>query len=199
MRNGPAKHLQRYPSTRPFDVAFGAMILPFLQPSDAGQALGVLLILIGFVGVFIPILPGPILIWAGALVWAIADQFVRVGWPTLIIMAVLMALAWGSELALSTYFTRRSSSSWITVLGSVIGGILGGLLFTPLLPVIGSVAGAVLGAVIGVLVVEIIRKREIAPALRASGNYLVGCLFGRMTELFIALLMIALFTWQATT
>lgn len=198
-RNCVSLHTLSLPFARAFDVAFGAMILPFLQPGDAGQALGVLLILIGFVGVFIPILPGPILIWAGALVWAVADKFVRVGWPTLIIMAVLMAIAWGSELALSTYFTRRSSSSWFTVLGSIVGGIIGGLLFTPLLPVIGSVAGAVLGAVMGVLVVELIRKRQVAPALRASGHYLVGCLFGRMTELFIALLMIALFTWQATT
>ena len=174
------------------------MLIPFLQPGDAGQALGVLLIVIGFVGVFIPILPGPILIWVGALLWAIGDKFVRVGWPTLIVMAVLTVAAWGSELALSSYFTRRSSSSWLTVLGSIIGGIAGGLLLTPILPVIGSVAGAVLGAVIGVLVVEIVRQRQLAPALRASGNYLVGCLFGRMTELFIALLMIALFTWQAT-
>jgi uncharacterized protein YqgC (DUF456 family) len=174
------------------------MLWPLYNPGDAGQATGVLLILIGFVGVFIPILPGPILIWAGALVWAIADGFVNVGWPTLIVMAVLMVAAWGSELALSTYFTKRSSSSWLTVLGSIAGGIVGGLLFTPVLPVIGSVAGAVLGAVSGVLIVEFIRKKEIAPALKASGNYLVGCMFGRLTELFIALLMIAVFTWQAT-
>jgi len=174
------------------------MPLPFLQPADAGQALGVLLIVIGFVGVFIPLLPGPILIFAGAVVWAGSDNFVHVGWLTLAILALLMVAAWGSELALSSYFTRRTSSSWLTVLGSIIGGLAGGILLTPVLPVFGSVAGAVLGAVIGVLVVELIRKRQLALALRASGNYLIGCLFGRLTELFIALLMIALFTWQAT-
>lgn len=170
-----------------------------MDAQNATQALGVLLIVVGIVGVFIPILPGPVLIWGGALAWAIGDGFQRVGWPTLIVMALLMIAAWGSDLLLTTYFTRRSSSSWLTVLGAIIGGIAGGALLTFGVPVIGSIIGAVLGGLLGVLVVELLRKRQLRPALQSSGNYLVGCIFGQMVELLIALLMVLLFAWQATT
>jgi len=130
--------------------------------------------------------------------WAIGDGFQAVGWPTLIVMALLMAAGWGLDLYLTAYFTRRSSSSWLTVLGAIVGGILGGL-FLSLLPVIGSIAGAILGAVLGVLVVELLRQRRLRPALESSKNYLVGCMFGQMVELLFALLMVLLFVWQATT
>jgi hypothetical protein len=174
-------------------------VFPFVtSPEGSLQALGALVIAIGFVGVFIPVLPGPPMIWIGALLWAIGDGFQAVGWPTLIVMALLMAAGWGLDLYLTAYFTRRSSSSWLTVLGAIVGGILGGL-FLSLLPVIGSIAGAILGAVLGVLVVELLRQRRLRPALESSKNYLVGCMFGQMVELLFALLMVLLFVWQATT
>lgn len=176
-------------------------MVPFsMNPADGLAAAGVLVMVIGFVGVFIPILPGPILIWVGALMWAISDQFLRVGWPTLIVMAVLMAGAWGSELALSSYFTKRGSSSWLTVLGAIIGGIVGGILLSPIIPipVFGSVLGAMIGSVLGVIVVELFRWRQLRPALNASGHYLMGCMVGRLVELSFAFLMIGLFVWQAS-
>lgn len=176
------------------------MVPPYsLNPSDGLAAVGVLIMVIGFVGVFIPIVPGPILIWAGALMWAISDQFVRVGWPTLIFMAVLMVGAWGSDLALTTYFTKRTSSSWLTVLGSIIGGITGGIFLSPSIPIIGSIIGAVIGAILGVLIVELFRKRQLRPALNASGAYLTGCMVGQFVELIFAVMMIGLFVWQASS
>jgi uncharacterized protein YqgC (DUF456 family) len=175
-------------------------MVPFsMNHSDGLAAVGVLVMVIGFVGVFIPVLPGPVLIWAGALLWAISDQFVRVGWPTLIFMAVLMIGAWGSDLALTTYFTKRTSSSWLTVLGSIIGGIAGGIFLSPAIPVIGSIVGAVFGGILGVIIVELIRKRQLRPALNASGSYLMGCMAGQFIELIFAVLMIGLFVWQAST
>ncbi|MCS7056691.1 MAG: DUF456 domain-containing protein [Thermoflexales bacterium] len=174
-------------------------MLPFLlNPQDATQALGIALILIGVVGVFIPVLPGPLMIWIGALVWAYGDGFKRVGWPVLLAMGVIVIAAWGSNLAMTTYFTRRSSASWKTVAGAVIGGIVGGALLTFGIPVIGSVIGAVIGGVSGVLLVELLRHRQLRPALHSGVQYLVGCVFGQMVELMFALAMLLLFVWQAT-
>lgn len=180
-------------------VIYSRLVLPFLtDPQNAIQTLGVLLIAVGFVGVFLPVLPGPIVIWVGALLWAIGDQFQRVGWVVLIVMAALMVTGWGSNLLLTGYLTRRSSASWQTVLGAIVGGIVGGVLLSGI-PVVGSIAGAVVGGVLGVLAVELLRRRRLAPALRSSRDYLIGCVFGQMVELFFALMMIALFVWRATS
>ncbi|MCS6846613.1 MAG: DUF456 family protein [Anaerolineae bacterium] len=174
------------------------MLPLILDPQNATQALGILLMAIGIVGVFIPVLPGPLMIWLGALVWASGDGFQRVGWPVLIVMGLILIAAWGSNLAMTAYFTRRSSASWKTVAGAIIGGVAGGALLTFGVPVVGSVIGAVAGGVLGVLVVELLRQRRLRPALRSGSQYLIGCVFGQMVELLFALLMLLLFVWQAT-
>ena len=162
------------------------------------STLSFLLIFLGLVGSIIPILPGPILILAGAAVFAVNDNFVRVGVPTLIILTALTALAWGAELILTTTFTRRAGTSWKTVAGAIAGGILGGLVLNSLLPLIGALFGAAIGAVIGVLVVERgINSRPWPEAMRVSRNYLAGCLVGRVAEVSLCLLMVLIFAVQA--
>ncbi len=171
--------------------------LSWLSPQDAAQALGAVLIAVGIVGVFLPVLPGPLMIWIGALVWAWGDGFQRIGWPALLAMGLIVIAAWGSNLAMTAHFTRRSSASWKTVAGAIVGGVVGGALLTFGIPLIGSVIGAVVGGVLGVLVVELLRQRRLRPALRSGGQYLVGCVFGQMVELFFALMMLLIFIWQA--
>jgi uncharacterized protein len=170
----------------------------FLTPETIFSSLSWLLIFLGLVGAIIPVLPGPILIFAGALIYAINSGFEQVGIPTLVVLALLTALAWGSELMLTTYFTKRAGASWRTVAGAIIGGLVGGLLLTPLLPLIGTLFGAATGAVLGVLFVELkLNNRDRETALRISRNYLTGCLLGRVVELTLCVLMIGIFAFQA--
>ena len=42
---------------------------------------------IGLIGSVAPVIPGPFLIWLSALLWAWADDFSRIGWPTLLALA----------------------------------------------------------------------------------------------------------------
>jgi len=156
-----------------------------------------LLIVLGLIGSLLPIFPGPLLIWLGALLWAWADGFQAVGWPTLVVLAVLMVLAWTSDLALTTFGTRRAGASWKAVAGAIVGGIAGAILLSGVLPVIGTVVGTLLGAVLGILVVEYYDKRNWGQAFQASTGYILGSLVARTLELFLSLLMIAIFIWQA--
>ena len=71
--------------------------------------LGCSAIVIGFSGSILPVLPGPPLIWLGALLWAWGNGFEKVGWPTLIVLGVLAVGA------LST----------IPVIGTLIGALAG--------------------------------------------------------------------------
>ncbi len=172
-------------------------MLPFgIDLSSALQALGVFLVALGLVGVFVPVLPGTALIWLGAFLWALGDGFQRVEWWVLALMAALLVIGWAANTATSAYFTRRGSSSWLTVIGGIVGGIVGGLLLsTP--PIIGNLIGAVLGGVAGVVLVEVARQRALQPALRSSGHYLAGCITGQLVQALFALLMVLVFVWQA--
>lgn len=165
-------------------------------PLDIQSLLAYLLIVAGLAGAVIPVLPGPLLIWLGAFVWAWGDGFQQLGWPTLIVLAVLAVASWGSDLALSTIFTRRAGASWRAIGGGVLGGILGSVLLSGL-PILGTIAGAILGAVLGMYAVEYWLKRDSQAAMAAVRAYMGSVLVATIVELFISLFMILIFVWQA--
>jgi hypothetical protein len=161
------------------------------------SSISFLLVFLGLVGALIPVLPGPILIFAGALVFAISDGFDKIGVPTLIVLGLLTILAWGSELALTTLFTRRVGANWKTVGGAIAGGLIGAGLINAVLPLIGALFGAAVGAAAGVVLVErLVNKRNWPEARRVSTHYLAGCLVGRIVEFSLCALMAAIFAVQ---
>jgi hypothetical protein len=159
--------------------------------------LSYLLIAIGFIGALLPLVPGPLMIWLGAFLWAWADRFQAVGWPTLTLLALLMVVAWSSDLVLTTVSSRRSGAGWKAVVGGLVGGIAGAVLLGALLPLVGSILGTVLGAVAGILLVQYLDKGNWKQAFQAGGGYILGYLAATALEVVLCLLMIAIFAWQA--
>jgi uncharacterized protein YqgC (DUF456 family) len=151
---------------------------------------------LGLIGAVVPVIPGSVLIWLGAFVYAQADGFRAFGWPTLILLAVMVVITWGSDLFLTALITRKSGASRKAVLGSIAGGILGGLLFTIPVPVVGTVLGAILGAVIGIVLLEYVDRRNLGAAFNAAKGYILGYLATAAVELFLCLSMIAVFLIQ---
>lgn len=181
--------------------------------------LSYLLIFVGIVGAFVPILPGPLLIWLGALVWAWADDFTRIGWPTLLVLAVLTIIAWGADLGLSFLGSKRSGAGWRSIGVSILGGLLGAILLSSV-PVIGTFIGAAIGSISALWVMEYRRAQvasgagaglnNIAPeagasnvqqnkaaATRAVKGYVGGFLMAMAVEFIISLMMLTIFAWQA--
>jgi uncharacterized protein YqgC (DUF456 family) len=156
-----------------------------------------LLMVLGLVGSVIPILPGPLLIWLGVLLWSWVDGFQAVGWPTIIILAVIVVLAWTGDLIMTTLGTRKAGASWKAVLGAITGGIVGAVLLSGVLPIIGTILGTIIGALSGILVAEYYDKRDFGQALQASKGYVFGSLAARAFEICLSLLMMAVFAWQA--
>jgi len=153
------------------------------------QWLAYVVIAIGVLGAILPGVPGPVLIWLGALLWAWADHFQHVGWPTLIVLAVLMIAAGGAELWMSALGARRGGASWPALLAGVALGIAGFFLF--------SLPGAIVGVVLGILAVETRRTGGLRPALKSSGGFLLGYILSAAVQLSLSLIMVAIFAWQA--
>lgn len=150
---------------------------------------------LGLVFAIIPILPGAPMIWVGALVQAWSSHFERVSWPLLVILGVIALISQVSEFFITTMATRRAGATWKTVVGAMLGGLIGAAVFSVPVPIIGTFLGAALGAVLGVFTVELVRRQLLAPAIKTSVAYLTGCLIGRVVEVSLCLIMIAVFVW----
>ncbi len=158
--------------------------------------LGFILAGLGLIGVIVPILPGLLLIWAGAFVWAWGDGFQQIGWPTLTILGLLVLVGIGVDWVITPAVSRRAGVSWRAIGGAILGGFLGGVLLSGI-PILGTLAGALLGATAGMWFVEYRIRGDEAAATAAVRAYLGGVAISTFINFLLALLMLTIFLWQA--
>ena len=158
---------------------------------------GYLLLFLGLAGSVLPVLPGPFLIWLGALFWAWGNGFQDLGWPALIVMGLLAIAAWGSDLFLNTVISRRAGASWKSIGGAIVCGIIGSLLLSGTIPILGTLVGAVLGAMVGMWFVEYLDKRNVRSSFKAVRAYLASMALAALLELTLSFTILGIFIWQA--
>jgi len=156
------------------------------------QIAGYGLIALGLAGSLLPLLPGPLLIWLGALVWAVDGGLEPLDWALVVVLGLLAAAAWGADIFFTTVATRRAGVSWKAIGGAIVGGIVGGVWLSGL-AVIGALFGVLIGALLGLFLVETLDKRDWRAAWRGVRSYLAGSLLATAAEFGIALLMVGLF------
>lgn len=142
-----------------------------------------IVMLVGLVGVVVPIFPGLILVAGAGIVWA-AQQGSVAAWT----VAIVMTMAGAAGIVASTVLpARRATASgapaWIVVAGGI--GVVIGFFVVP-------VIGAFIGFPAGVLVAEVIRRRRLGPAWRATLEALKGVALGIVIQLGSGVAMIAL-------
>jgi uncharacterized protein len=158
-------------------------------------AVGVMLI--GLVGTVIPGIPGVLLIWAAAVIYAIAEGIARIGVPVLVLLTLLGAAGATSDIWVSHYIGRAGGASNRALLAGMVFGLLGmviGLFFAG----IGALPGALIGSIGGIVLVEYRRRRNLPGAARAGAGWLLGYLLSALVEFSIGLVMVGLFFWQAS-
>jgi len=147
----------------------------------------VILFIIGMVGVFLPVIPGVIIAFAGLLLFAAVEGFQRFS-PWMVLLLGLIAVA-GSLLdnVAGVYGARRFGASRWGVWGAVIG-LLAGLFFGPL--------GIIFGPLVGALAGEMVGGREAGDAARAGVGTLVGFIGGIFIKLVAVICIIVYFFYQ---
>ncbi len=146
--------------------------------------------LVGVIGTVLPVIPGTILIFLAALVYALVEGFQAIGWPTLLVLGVLTVIATTADLWASSIGAKLGGASGWSVVVGLLGGLVGFVLF--------SLPGAILGAVLGVLLVELIRLGDVKQALRAGSGWAIGWILSTVFQLGAGLVMVAIFVWQVT-
>jgi uncharacterized protein YqgC (DUF456 family) len=98
-------------------------------------------IVVGVLGVLIPVLPGLLLCWAAVLFWAIFGDAGAAGW---VVFAVATAVAIAGTVIKYLWPGRRLKTTGVPTSSLVAGGLLGAVGFF-VVPVVGLVLGFVLG------------------------------------------------------
>ena len=147
-------------------------------------AVAVILVVAGIVGIVLPALPGTILIFAGLLVGAWADDFMRVGPLMLVLIAIIGIATYGVDFVASALGAKHLGASKRAMAGAALGTVLGLFLGLP-----GIIVGPFLGAIAGELTVHRDWKRVGKAGLAAW----IGFVIGTAVKVALAFLMIGLF------
>jgi uncharacterized protein len=147
-------------------------------------AVAVILVVVGIVGIVVPALPGTILIFAGLLVGAWADDFTRVGPLMLVVIAIIGVATYGVDFVATALGAKHLGASKRAMAGAALGTVLGFFLGLP-----GIIIGPFLGAIAGELTVHRDWKRVGKAGLAAW----VGFVVGTAVKVALAFLMVGLF------
>ncbi len=148
-----------------------------------------LLILVGFIGIIVPVLPGAGLMYLGILLYAGYFGWDTVGFPVLIILAVLALLTIAMDYITAASGAKKYGGSKYAAWGSALGGFLG--FFVLNLP--GLLIGLFAGAVVGEMLYA---KKDWETSLEAGKGAVIGFLVGTLAKILVGVSMIGLFLWK---
>ena len=147
--------------------------------------LGFILTLLGIIGSFLPILPGPITGWFGLLLLH-STKIVPKDWTFLGITLAIAILIWVMDYLIPAIGTKRFGGSKYGVYGTTIGLIVGLLSPIPF----GILIGAFFGALIGELLYD---SKDTNRAIKASLGAFIGFLASATIKFSIAIVYVILF------
>lgn len=142
---------------------------------------GFLLLLLGLLGAFLPVLPGPPLSFLGLLLLHFSSRM-AFSQQLLIIMGTLSLVITIADYLLPVWGTRLGKGSRHGVLGATLGMVIGLLFFPPVGVMIGPFAGAWLA--------ERANGKTGNEALRSALGSFLGLIVGIVLKFLISVYMI---------
>lgn len=158
--------------------------------------LALFFMIIGMIGILVPILPGILLIWLAVLAYAIVEGFQAIDAFTFTFITLIALITGTADLWLSLLGSKKGGASWQAMLAGLFGGIIGFFLLGSLLPVIGNLVGGILGYSLGVLVGQYLKLREWKIALKAAIGGLVGWGIATLVQITGGIFIMFIFIWQ---
>ena len=147
-----------------------------------------LLLAVGFLGAFLPVLPGLPLMALGVVIHKLLLPNVLSWWTVALFIATAI-LALGLDIAATAFTAKLAGARKAGIYGALLGGIVG-LFF--------ALPGIILGPFIGALLGEwIIARRDFGQALKAGMGAALGLLVGGLGKGLLGFFLIVLFLLDA--
>jgi uncharacterized protein YqgC (DUF456 family) len=139
-----------------------------------------LLMILGIIGSFLPVLPGPLTSWAGLLVLHFTDG-VELSQTFLIVTLLVAVFIYVLDYIIPALGAKRFGGSRAGMIGTTLGLIIGLLSPIPF--------GIIIGPFFGAFVGELIHKNDMKKALKAA----FGSFFGFIASTFLKFIVAVVF------
>ncbi len=146
-----------------------------------------LLMVVGVVGIVVPVLPGLLLIVGAVLLWAL-EEGSTTGWVLLALVVAVYAAGAVLQWVVPGKRMRRAGVSTSTLVAGVVAAVVGGFVI--------PVVGLFVGFPVGIFLVSLARTRDRREAVRATGHALRAVGTNILIELATAFTIIA--AWALT-
>jgi uncharacterized protein YqgC (DUF456 family) len=125
-----------------------------------------IVMLLGLLGLAVPIYPGLVVMWLAGLGYGIVQGFTPLGWVVFALMTILMLIGTVIDNILMGAGAKKSGASWMGIGVALLAGLVGTLLFPPL--------GGLIAAPLAVLVYEYWRQKDWEKAWAALRGLALG-------------------------
>lgn len=150
--------------------------------------LGFMFMLLGILGSFLPVLPGPPVSWVGLLLLHLTEA-VPDDWWFLGITAVVALLIFALDYVIPAMGTKKFGGTKAGMIGTTIGLIIGLLAPIP--------GGIIIGPFLGAFIGELSNKADNKTALKAAFGSFLGFLTGAFMKFVVAVIFMGFFIGKA--
>ena len=143
-----------------------------------------LFMVLGLIGSFLPVLPGPLTSWIGLLILHLTDS-IPMNSSFLIITLIIAILIWILDYIIPAIGTKRFGGTKYGMIGTTLGLIIGLLSPIP--------GGIIIGPFVGALVGELINKSDSKTALKAAFGSFIGFITSTFIKFIVAVIYFGLY------
>jgi uncharacterized protein YqgC (DUF456 family) len=140
--------------------------------------------LVGLLGLALPIYPGLVIMWLAALGYGVVSGFKALGIVIFVILTVLMLVGSVVDNLMLGAGARKGGAAWLSIGVALLAGVIGTLIFPPI--------GGIVAAPLAVLVLEYSRAGDWRKALQALRGLAVGWGLAYVIRLAIGVVMMVL-------
>jgi len=143
------------------------------------------LLFVGLIGVFVPIIPGIPLAWLGLFIYAIGTGFDRISLLVVVILFILMVIISVMDFLAPMWGAQKYKASKFGILGAFLGLIAGVITF--------NLWGIIFGPFIGAFSFEVIARRRLKGAFNAAVGTFIGFIAGTLIKIIFISIMSGFF------
>ncbi len=143
-----------------------------------------LFIVLGIIGSFLPVLPGPLTSWVGLLILHFTDA-IPMDMSFIIITLVIAIFIWILDYIIPAIGTKRFGGTRSGMIGTTIGLIVGLIAPIP--------GGIIIGPFVGALIGELLNNADSKTAIKAAFGSFIGFLTSTFIKFIVAIIYLGLF------